>query len=336
MRVLPWLIGVLVLAAFWLFRPLPALAPPRLSPAGGYADAEARLADFARRDSIALHDGCATTTLLHGRRTPRAFVLVHGLTNCPLQFLALGAALHAQGDNVLLPRVDHHGLADRMTADLARWNAREMTTLMSECVGIARGLGDTVVVMGLSSGGVMAAWAAQTLDGVDRAVVIAPTFAPPWNAPWAVRWLVPAAARMPNAFVWWNDSLRQNLPGPTQCYPRFASHAIAEAYRLGAAVEASLARGAPRARQIALVTTEADDAIDNAEVDRVAGRWRAHGIPVTQVTFPESLAVGHDMIDPAQVGARIDLVYPALLALARGEPAPGSRAGPRSVPSGGP
>jgi len=70
--------------------------------------------------NLTLHpDVTAETLLIRGLATC-AFVLLHGITNCPLQFLALAESLRAGGDNVLVPRVDHHGLTDRMTTDLVR------------------------------------------------------------------------------------------------------------------------------------------------------------------------------------------------------------------------
>src|SRR5258708_7495668 len=95
-----------------LLRPLPRVAHPPVVIAASYAESQARIARLERRDGTDLHAGCATFALLHGRRTPRAIVLLHGITNCPLQFRDLAVALAAQGDNVLVPRVDRHGLAD--------------------------------------------------------------------------------------------------------------------------------------------------------------------------------------------------------------------------------
>jgi esterase/lipase len=320
-RLFGWLAPIALLA-IWLLRPLPTLVPPAARPAADYVAALDRIKALRARDTMALATGCGTAALLHGARTPRAVVLFHGLTNCPLQFLAFGEVLFDGGDNVLIPRVDHHGLADRMTKDLARLTADEMVALVGTCVDIARGLGDTVIVVGLSSGGVMTAWAAQSFEGVDRAVVIAPTFAPPWNNAWVVPWLARVALHLPNTFPWWDDEKKEALPGPTQCYPRFSTHAVAEAYRLGHETLHALARRAPRAHEIVVVTTDADRAIDLAEVDKVAAEWRRRGAVVERIRFPAALAIPHDMIDPAQVGARTGLVYPELLAGVDGRPAP--------------
>jgi hypothetical protein len=51
----------------------------------------------------------------------------------------------------------------------------------------------------------------------------------------------------------------------------------------------------------------------------LAASWRRHGARVQEFEFPESMHVGHDMIDPKQVGARVEVVYPVLVGLVRGE-----------------
>src|SRR5262249_27269196 len=175
-------------------------------------------------DSLRALDGadvsseCRTELLTHGARTRRVVVLLHGLTNCPAQFDSLGRLLFAHGANVLIPRLPRHGLANRMTTELARLNAREMRALTDRVVDAAEGLGDSVTVVGLSVGGVMAGWAGQERAGVDRVVMIAPMFGVA-RAPGG--W-TPVVARLanvaPNVFVWWDDKLKQDVRGPKHVY----------------------------------------------------------------------------------------------------------------------
>lgn len=303
----------------WLLPPPAAVPAPAFHASASYDEAVLRLTDLLARDTLALHDGCGTTALLTGTPSPRVHVLLHGITNCPLQFLAIAESLRAGGDNVLVPRVDHHGDADRMTARLARLRAEELAALVTECAGIARGLGDTVVVCGLSTSGVVAAWAAVNVAGVDRAVVIAPAFSPAWKPGWIAPVVTRLALRLPNSFVWWDDAKKQALDGPDQCYPRFATRAMGEAYRLGEDVMRSLPARSPAARDLAVVTTLADRAVDNARAHELAVRFRSRGARVREYAFPASERVVHDMVDPAQVGARTEVAYPVLLRYLRGE-----------------
>jgi hypothetical protein len=121
-----------------------------------------------------------------------------------------------------------------------------------------------------------------------------------------------ALLRLPNFYVWWDSKLRDKNPGPRQCYPRFASHAIAQVYRLGGAVLRDAGRAKPRARRLVLVTTAADDAVNNELCARLGALWRAHGARVESYRFPEGMDVRHDMIDPEQPYQRTGIVYPVL------------------------
>jgi carboxylesterase len=324
-RLLLGLAAVLLIGLVWLLWPTSAPRVRSAAPARSYAAAVARLDALRARDPAALVPGCGTRALLHGRPTPRAVVLLHGITNCPLQFRVIADSLAARGDNVLVPRVDHHGLPDRMGPELQRLRAEDMARLVSECVAIAGGLGDTVVVAGLSTSGVAAAWAAAHLRGVDRAVMIAPAFAPAMtaNAPaWVPAAVTRAAVRLPNVFVWWDDRARRELQGPAQCYYGFSTRALAQAYRMGEHVRAR--RSPVMAREVVLLVTEADVAVDNRIGEHLVADWgRQTPAPrVREVHFPAAARVLHDMVDPDQVGARVDVAYPVMLALLRGEGLP--------------
>ena len=162
----------------------------------------------------------------------------------------------------------------------------------------------------------MAAWAGQHRADVGHAVVIAPVLAPPGRVPAP---LVRAATRLatvlPNVFVWWDAERREKLLGPQHVYPRFATRAVAATLLLGADVFAAAADGPPACRSAAFVTVEGDAAVGNAAVHRLAREWRAGGCVVTELQFPDSLELNHDVIDPAQVGADPAVTYPALLSL---------------------
>jgi alpha-beta hydrolase superfamily lysophospholipase len=248
----------------------------------------------------------------HGARTTRVVVLFHGLTNCPEQFRLLGERFYARGANVLIPRLPRHGLADRMTTELARLDARELCDATDEVLDVADGLGDTVVVLGLSAGGVMAAWAAQERSDVACAVPIAPLLA----TGLVHGLLTPAATRLglllPNAFVWWDPHAREELGGPRHVYPRFSTRATAQSMLLGAAIEARALRERPQARAIVMITVGGDAGVDNRASERLVAAWRAHGASVVAYQFPARLHLNHDIIDPEQVGANPALVYPVI------------------------
>ena len=110
-------------------------------------------------------------------------MLVHGITNCPRQFIQLASLFFERGYNVLIPRIPWNGFADRSGVAMERLTARELRAFGDEIVDIARGLGERVTVLGLSGGGVVAAWIAQCRADVDKVVVIAPCIGIVANAP---------------------------------------------------------------------------------------------------------------------------------------------------------
>jgi alpha-beta hydrolase superfamily lysophospholipase len=307
---------LLLVVALLLLRPVGAgRFPSHPDPATGYDDALQRIAAAEARDGPDISPECRTRLMTHGGRTTRAIVLLHGLTNCPEQFRTLGELLYERGANVYIPRLPEHGLADRMTSVQARLDAPALRLATDEAVDAARGLGDSVVVVGLCIGGTMAAWAAQERADVARAVAIAPL----QGLVRARGPLTPPAMNLlltlPNQFVWWDDKAKTELPGPTHVYPRFSTRSVAQSLLLAAAVEADASRARPAAGAIVVVTVGSDVAVDNGAVARLVRRWRHHGATVTTYEFPARLGLNHDIIDPEQVGGNPTLVYPVLLDL---------------------
>ena len=315
-RVLIALPFVLVLAIAWLVNPLsPRALSSHPAPASDY-DAALRLIDSLRAtDSRAIAADCGTRLLTHGARTARAVVLFHGLTNCPAQWDSIAHLLYAQGANVLIPRLPRHGYADKMTAELARLDAGELRDLTDRAIDAAAGLGDSVTVAGLSTGGCMAAWAGQFRRDVDRAVIIAPMFgyarAP---GPLFARVLTRAAGVLPNLFVWWDSEKREHVGGPRHVYPRFGTRSIAATMRLGWDVTADAPRHPPAARSLVMITVGGDPAADNTASATLVRNWQAIGSSeVTSYEFPATLHLNHDVVDPEQVGGNPAITYPVLL-----------------------
>ena len=315
-RILAVLVALLAVAAVVLLRPAgTGRFPSHPHPATGYDEALRRVAAVEARDGVAVAPECRTLLLTRGARAARAVVLLHGLTNCPEQFRALGERLRERGANVYIPRLPEHGLADRMTTALARLDARAMCEATDEAVDIGCGLGDSVIVVGLCIGGSMAAWAAQERADVARAVSIAPLQGlararGPLTLP-AMNLML----ALPNQFVWWDGRVKTDLPGPKHVYPRFSTRSVAQALLVGASVEAEARRAPPAARSIVMITVGGDVAVDNPAVARLTQIWRTHGARVTAYEFPARLHLNHDIIDPEQIGGTPALVYPVLLDL---------------------
>ena len=318
-----WVLGLAAGAvALWVgaapIPPVPASAPP--SPARDYEDALARFHRARAGPDSSIRIDCLPQLLTHGHKTERAAVLLHGFTNCPKQFDSLAVLLYERDCNVYLPRVPRHGISDRMTSALTDLTAEEMTACAESALDLAHGLGNRVTVVGLSSTAVATAWLAARRADVDEAVLIAPSLGPRGVSLFWTRRLTSTLLVMPNFFVWWDSKLKGRVPGPTQCYPRFSSRALAQVYRLGLDVIDAASHAKPAARRVTIVTSASDEAISREAARELSRRWRARGAEVRDYEFPESLAVRHDMIDPEQPYQRIAVSYPVIVRLVGEEP----------------
>lgn len=283
-------------------------------PSSSFADALRRIDSLATTDDAGVDPRCRVRVFHHGHRTGRVVVLFHGLTNCPQQFDEFARRVHTRGANVLVVRLPHHGLTDRMTTDLGRLRAAELTAMADFAVDVARGLGDSVSVAGLSVGGTMALWIGQHRADVDRVVAIAPLL----GVRAVAASLTTSAARLamvlPDQAMWWDDEKQANLPGPPYCYPRFSTRAVGETVRLGRAVAEWARRSPPAAASVVLVTVANDPAVSNPPIEALAAAWRQKAPDrIETFEFPADLGIGHDMIDPLQPYARLDVAYPPLI-----------------------
>lgn len=291
----------------------------RPAPAEDYAAAVDRFEQTTVDEVSTVYPPCASRLYAHGERTDAAVVLVHGLTNCPRQFVELAETIHAAGSNVLVLRIPYHGLGTPDLAAIADVDevgpirAEDYRRYADDAVDIAEGLGESVSVMGLSLGGVIAGWMAQNRDSVDRAVVIAPATGLPGNVPGFVTPLFRNFfSRAPNL------SLRGGGTQLDHAYVGESSHAIAQMYVLAEALRRDARRAGPAARSIAVVTNGADTQVDNEDILALAGLWRDSGAIVTEHEFPAALGLPHDLVDVQQPAQRTDVVYPVLLDLLAG------------------
>jgi len=308
---------VVVLAAGWiLLGRVPRVPePPPARPALTYSVAVARIDSIRAHEGPAINPECHTRLIGPGSRTARVLVILHGFTNCPKQFDPMARDFARQGYNVYVPLLPRHGMADRMTDALSRLTAAELVRAGEDAVDIAAGLGDRITVMGLSSSAVLTGWLAERRPEVACAVLIAPSLAPRSIPEPPARRLTRVLLALPNFFVWWDSKQRADLLGPNQCYPRFASRALAEVYRLGFLVLDTAARKRPKAKAVVLITTPDDEGVNRDAIFELARRWRARGADVRTYDFPESLHVRHDMIDPDQPYQQVAITYPVIESL---------------------
>lgn len=314
-------VALAIAALAWIARPLPPLPPPPAPrPAATYEEAVERVAALqATEAALPLHDGGRSVILTHGRRTARIFVLLHGLTNAPRQFADLGAKLFASGANVIIPRLAHHGMADRMTEVHGALTAEDLVRYADNAVDLAEGLGERVTVVGLSVSGISAGWLAFHRADLDEAFLLAPLLGLRGFPDWAMPPLTAALVRLPNRFMWWDPRVRENLPGPRYNYPRFPTRGLGEALWLAQDVAAET--GPLAVRRFGLILTEGDLAVDNQRALRLAEQWRVAS-PGTEFfihEFPAEQRIPHDFIDPLQPDARTEKVNAKLVAWLMGK-----------------
>lgn len=252
----------------------------------------------------------------HGAPTERVFVLLHGLSNCPIQFSQLGEMLFAKGFNVFIPRMPYHGDRDTMNAEWGALTAQDMLDESNRAVDLARGLGKSVTVVGLSVNGTTAAWMAQNRVDVDQAVLLAPFLAPKGTPLWAMKFFSRILARLPNRFLWWDPILKQDLPRPDYCYPRFPTRVIGQVTRMGEDVLTESGGEAARCGKVVVMTSASDQAVNNDATEKLIRQWRSFRPElVTTFVFPKEQEVPHDFIDPNQHNQKVAIAYPKLMEL---------------------
>lgn len=239
--------------------------------------------------------------------------LLHGLTNAPRQFRELGEELFATGANVVIPRLAHHGLADRLTDAHAALTAQDLIRYAQDGVDLAQGLGKKVTVVGLSFSGISAAWLAQNRNDIDEVFLLAPLFGPAVVPDPLTPAFAAALERLPNRMLWWDPRVRENLPGPPYNYPRFATRPLGEALRLG--LHTAQPDRTLHVKRFGVILTENDLAVNNARTLRLVKQWRSTS-PDTEIflhEFPAAENIPHDFIDPLQPEARTDKVNALLV-----------------------
>lgn len=329
-----WLTSWTVAALVWgggiaLLLGAAFLVPPRTDdlaaspdPCATFEDSLARFeaeeAEWAGR----LNPLCHSRLLHHGRRTDLAVVLLHGISSCPQAFVDFAPRLHARGHTVLAARMPCNGYADRATPALHDLTAVALAEFGDRSVDLARGLGERVVVCGISAGGTVAAWVGQTRADVDRAVLVAPFMGLPGLGAALNRLVTRIMLILPPVSIWKDPFRRERFEGMPHAYKRQSSRGTGEVLRLGHAVSRLAEAGPAAAREIVMVLNDNDAAIDNGIAARFAERCAGAGTKVVRYRFDRAFGLGHEIIDPMEPGADPAISYPVLLALIEGREPP--------------
>ena len=281
-----------------------------------YSDAMSIAKGLQDLDGPNVNPLCHTRVYTHGERVKRSLVLLHGFTNCPQQFDALGRQFFDRGWNVVIPRYPRHGYTDRLNTSIAELRADHLTAVANRAAEVGAGLGERLTVAGLSLGAILSGLLAHSGD-IQRVVLIAPMLGlKPLPGP-ALTAISAAAKALPNFYMWWSNELKDSL-GPPYGYPRFATHAYAALFDCGRQLVRSAREEPPRAKSIAVITNAGEPRLDNRFTYRLVESWRRHGADVETFEFPASDKLTHDLVDPGNSAQRTDYVYPVVTRLIEG------------------
>jgi carboxylesterase len=285
-------------------------------PAGTFEEAVGRVKEIQKAEEkmTGLHPSCGTKLLMHGAKVDRAIVFLHGFTSCPAQFAQLGQEYFEKGYNVYLPRTPRHGLKDRLGNPLQGLTAEELAEFASQSVDIAQGLGERVIVVGLSGGGSMATWLSQQRKDINLAVPISPFLGVGFIPRKLNRSLTNLILLLPDFFMWWDPINKEKNPNSAPySYTRYPLHALFENLRLGYVAEAEARRVKPAAGSILTITNANDESINNGVVAEFEEIWRDYGEGFLQTfQFSKDLQLPHDLITVGRPNAKVELVYPRL------------------------
>lgn len=283
-----WSLAALLFATTAAIRTLPAQRPEPTP----YARSIAAVARRQAVDDSVAAPGARSILLTRGAPTPRVIVLLHGLTDSPRQFETFAHRLHADGNNVYVPRLPQHGLRGGNVHALSALTAAQLRGVADSVVSEARGLGDSIVVVGLSMGATIGAWIAQERV-VTRVVLIAPAIEPGRIPSLLDRPLIGLADRLP--------SMARQSPIDSARPDReagFNLRATAEIFELGRSVLGSAGREAPWTRHIVLLVNAGDRTVKLSAAEALARDWSRHGATASVYELPDSLRLPHNIIDP--------------------------------------
>ncbi len=286
---------------------------PPSNPARSFDDAVKRIEQLRARDDDSIHPLSRARLWSHGKKTSRVILYLHGYTDSLQQFARLGDLFFERGYNVFAPRLPYHGYKDRMTPDHSRLTASEMVEWANMATDIAVGLGDTLTVVGLSLGGVLATWVAEYRADVHRVLIVSPAFGTGMVPHRLTASLASLAKRLPNRFIWWDPRMGEKA-GFAYTYPRFSTHTLAQVFLLGGDLLKQARAAPPAARAVWMITNANDMAVSNALCDMFVQVWRTHKTnQIWTYQFPREFGIPHDVMDPADPAVKPEIVYPPLI-----------------------
>ena len=316
-----WICAVVIvfaLAELWPLSTRGLTSNP--APANSFGEAMQRFSAIKAHREAEIHPNCEAYVLHHGERVGKAYLLVHGISNCPFSMVDFAPRLHALGHNVLVARMPENGHQDNSTNALKNITAQSLAGFSDECVDIAAGLANRVTVVGISAGGVIAGWMGQNRCEIDRAVLIAPAYGLSSFGSGLNHSLMRLMLFLPNFSVWKDPIKRSHATSREHSYKRQSTRGMGHVMKLGLVTLKQAKSKRPSAASITLITNAGDKAVDTAMSRGIAGAWERKGAAITKFEFPQHYQLPHELIDPTEEGARPEITYPKIIELAEQEP----------------
>lgn len=269
------------------------------SPAGSYADAVAQINTVDEQEQqLPLLERAHSYALLTGERTETAVVLFHGYTNTPDEFRLIAEGYRQQGYNVWVPRLPHHGMEDKLTDEFSELTAEELRDFADDQIDLAAGLGEKILVMGLSGGGALALWTGLERPEVSQLVLASPILQPSGYPDWAIAPIVRALRLSPvDSYAWWNpEKQADNVAG--MIYPRYSLKGMAAFLGMRIWAQQRLTQGpAPISAKVLLLRNDGDPSIDGDFNEALLGQLTQPG-NLEVYRIPASAGLPHDFICP--------------------------------------
>ncbi len=287
------------------------------NPAGSHQEAAVRVLAIQQAENASgeINPVCESIVMTHGAKTDNVIIFFHGFTSCPEQFRELGQQMFDDGYNVYIPRLPHHGHIDRSREALLPTTSEELAAFAGDSVDIAQGLGDRVVVGGLSGGGTIATWVAQEVQNVDRVIAVAPFLGVGFIPTPLNRMVARLLDEIPNINMWWDPESKADNPNTASyAYPGYPLHALAEYLRLGFATQDAARRDKPAVNSIIVINNAHDKSVNNGITDQLLAAWKAQGDEALRTfEFEDTLGLPHDLITPTREDGNPALVYPVII-----------------------
>jgi pimeloyl-ACP methyl ester carboxylesterase len=274
------------------------VSPPPSRPARNREEALALFERLREIDRVECSSACASTLLEPEGGATATLVYYHGFTNCPEQSRPVSEVLRARGLRVISPRQPRHGFADRMTRALKDLTTAELVDHVNLTLDIAAGFGDPVYVIGLSGGGILAAWAAATRHEVRRVACLAPVATPRAVPTSVVRLFVRFHRWLPGWYIWWDPRTKADRVQSQLEYPGFPLPGLVPLLHLGLELGDARVRCGHRLQRAALVLNPNDNAIGRRGARRLMSRTFSEcAHELRELELARGLGWQHDFID---------------------------------------